>query len=308
METLASIESFVRSAEHGSFSAAARRLGVTPAAVSKNVASLEASLGVRLFQRSTRSLALTEAGEQFLAEATSGLSILQGAMTNLADSVGKPVGILKVSLAPAFGRDYFLPLLNEFLARYPGVTPDLHFDNRQVDLINDGFDAAIGGGITLAPGVIARELASLDLVLVATPGYLAGRAKVNNPDELLGMDGIVWRSPTTGRIRPWRLQTTKGQESTVQLKPRMTMSDPEAICRAVTQGLGVGLVAMLHALPYLQTGELVRILPHWYSNAGAISLYYPGTKLLPAKTRAFVDFMVSAFREQNLAKRLRANA
>ena len=146
MEALSSIESFVRSAESGGFSAAARRLGITPAAVSKNVAKLEANLGVRLFQRSTRSLALTEAGERFLQEAGPSLANLQAAISNLSNAGGLPAGTLKVSLAPAFGRDYVLPLLGDFLERYPAVVPDWHFDNRQVELIGEGFDAAIGGG------------------------------------------------------------------------------------------------------------------------------------------------------------------
>jgi DNA-binding transcriptional LysR family regulator len=307
MEALSSIESFVRSAETGSFSAAARRLGITPAAVSKNVAKLESNLGVRLFQRTTRSLALTEAGERFLSDAASGLATLQNAMENLVTQGGSPAGILKVSLAPAFGRDYVLPLLSEFLTKYPAVVPDWRFDNRQVDLISEGFDAAVGGGIELTPGVVARELARLHLIPVASPLYLADRPSIQDPESLALADGVLWRSPQTGRVRPWSLQKRDGQQATVELKPRVTMSDPESLCRGVVMGLGVGLVGMPHALPYLQSGELVRLLPRWFSDVGAVSLYYSGTKLLPAKTRAFVDFTVKAFRDQGLANKLRAD-
>lgn len=307
MEALSSIESFVRSAEGGSFSAAARRLGITPAAVSKNVAKLESNLGVRLFQRSTRSLALTEAGERFLADATSGLATLQNAMSNLAAQGGLPAGVLKVSLAPAFGRDYVLPLLNAFLDKFPAVVPDWHFDNRQVDLVGEGFDAAVGGGIELTPGVVARELARLHLIPVASPKYLADRPSIHDPTSLAMADGVLWRSPQTGRVRPWSLQKRDGQQAMVELRPRITMSDPESLCRGVVMGLGVGLVGMPHALPYLHSGELVRLLPRWFSDVGAVSLYYPGTKLLPAKTRAFVDFTVQAFRDQDLATKLRAD-
>jgi DNA-binding transcriptional LysR family regulator len=307
MEALSSIESFVRSAETGSFSAAARRLGITPAAVSKNVAKLESNLGVRLFQRTTRSLSLTEAGERFLNDAASGLATLQNAIGNLATERGSPAGILKVSLAPSFGRDYVLPLLSEFLVKFPAVVPDWHFDNRQVDLVSEGFDAAVGGGIELTPGVVARELARLHLNPVASPKYLVDRPGIQDPATLALADGVLWRSPQTGRVRPWSLQKRDGQQATVELKPRVTMSDPESLCRAVVMGLGVGLVGMPHALPYLQSGELVRLLPRWFSDVGAVSLYYPGTKLLPAKTRAFVDFTVSAFRDTDLANKLRAD-
>ena len=135
MERLSSIESFVRSAEAGSFSAAARRLGLTPAAVSKNVAALEASLGVRLFQRTTRSLTLTESGESFLKEVSDGLATIQSAVANLGRGDGTPAGTLKVSMSVMFGLDYILPLLGDFLGKYPHIVPDWHFDNRPVDLV-----------------------------------------------------------------------------------------------------------------------------------------------------------------------------
>lgn len=307
METLSSIESFVRSAESGSFSAAARRLGITPAAVSKNVAKLEAGLGVRLFQRTTRRLSLTEAGERFLSDANAGLSTLQNAISNLAASSGMPAGILKVSLAPAFGRDYILPVVSEFIARYPAVIPDLHFENRQVDLIGEGYDAAVGGGIELSPGVIARELCRLQLVVVAAPGYLADHPSVSTPEDLSALDGVLWRSPQTGRVRPWSLRRRDGVSATVELKPRLTVSDPESLCRAVVMGAGVGLVAIPHALPLLKNGDLIRLLPEWYSDVGTISLYYSSAKLLPAKTRAFVDFTINAFKLRGYANSLRVD-
>jgi DNA-binding transcriptional LysR family regulator len=108
-------------------------------------------------------------------------------------------------------------------------------------------------------------------------------------------------------VRPWSLQHRDGAQATLELRPRVTMSDPESLCEAVAMGLGVGLVGMPHALPLLQSGALVRLLPRWYRDAGAVSLYFSGQKLLPAKTRAFVDFLVAAFREQDLAKRMRAD-
>ena len=157
METLANLESFVRSAETGGFSAAARRLSLTPAAVSRNVAMLERNLGVRLFHRSTRKLTLTEAGERFLHAIRGNLEELQASIASVATDRGEPAGVLKVSMGLTFGIDYILPLLPEFLQRYPKVRPDWQFESRQVDLIAEGFDAAIGGGIELAPGVVVTH-------------------------------------------------------------------------------------------------------------------------------------------------------
>src|SRR5690242_11425410 len=129
METLNSIECFVRTAEAGSFSEAARRLGLTSAAVGKNVAKLEKTVGVRLFHRSTRSLMLTEAGQRFLGEVSGGLYAIQTAVANLASAEGEPSGTLRVSMGNAFGLTYIVPLLDAFLKKYPRISPDWNFDN-----------------------------------------------------------------------------------------------------------------------------------------------------------------------------------
>ncbi|AYN96674.1 LysR family transcriptional regulator [Pseudomonas sp. LTJR-52] len=298
METLANLESFVRSAECGSFSAAARRLGLTPAAVSRNVAQLESNLGVRLFQRSTRRLTLTEAGERFLGNVGGGLISIQAAIAELANSAGAPTGVLRLSAAPTFGRDFLLPLMPEFIARFPAVTPEWHFDNRQVELIADGFDAAIGGGIELSPGVVARELAPAHLVLVAAPGYLVGRPKPERPEHLAALDHLAMRSSQSGKVRSWMLRGPKNECVPLEPRPRMLVNDPQALCSSALLGLGVALLAVPDVLGQLASGTLVRLLPDWYVDAGPISLYFASQKLLPAKTRAFVDYLVEHAREQ----------
>jgi len=307
LESLANIESFVRSAEFGGFSAAARRLGLTPAAVSRNVAQLEGNLGVRLFQRSTRRLTLTEAGERFLAAVSGGLESVQAAIASVATDSGGPAGVLKVSLAVIFGLHYVVPLLPAFLARYPRVTPDWHFDNRAVDLIGEGFDAAIGGGFELTPGIVARELAPhVHIVAAAAPSYFQGRALPKRPEELASLDGIVVRSPQTGRVRTRTMRhAATGEEVAVDLKPSLMMSDPEAMCQCAVMGLGVALIPMPHVLPHFESGRLVRVLPDWHADAGPLSIYFSSRSLMPAKTRAFVDFIVEQFARRRLAERLR---
>ncbi|WP_445570720.1 LysR family transcriptional regulator [Pseudomonas sp. E102] len=306
MESFSSIECFVRSAEVGSFAEAARRLGVTPAAVGKSVAKLEARMGVRLFQRSTRSLRLTEAGQLFLGEVGSSFNTIQNAVANLASAGGQPAGTLKVSMGTAFGRLYVVPLLGELLRRYPAISPDWHFDNRQVDLIGQGFDAAIGGGFELPQGVVARKLAVAHRVLVASGDYLQKYPGIIEPGDLAHHRGILIRSPQTGRVRSWQLTSRDQQHSPLMLKPGMTMSDSEADCAAAAQGLGIGLVSMPVALPFLDSGAVQRVLPDWYVDDGNISIYYAEHKLLPGKTRAFVDFIIEQFGEQGLARRFSA--
>lgn len=306
METLANLESFVRSAEALSFSAAARRLALTPAAVSRNVARLEANLGVRLFQRTTRKLTLTEDGERFLQAVAGGLASIQAAVAAMASQDGEPTGTLKVSMAPGFGSDHVLPLLPAFVARYPGLRTDWHLDNRRVDLVAEGFDAAIAGGFELTPGVVARELARVHIVAVASPALLAGRRAPRTPAELPDWPAVAMRSVQLGRLRHRRLRHRTGQEAEVEGEPRAVFNDPQALTQAALLGMGIALLAMPHALPHLESGALQRLLPQWHWDDGPISLYFPGQHLLPRKTRVFVDYIVAQFRERRIAERLKA--
>ncbi len=303
METLANLESFVRSAESGSFSAAARRLALTPAAVSRNVAMLERNLGVRLFQRSTRKLTLTEAGESFLTAIGGNLESLQNAIATVSAEDGQPAGVLKISLAPTFGMSHVLPLLPEFLQRYPRIRPEWHFENRAVDLIAEGYDAAIGGGFELAPGVVARTLAPAHIIAVASPTYLARHTPPADPSGLMELDGVVMRSLSSGRIRTWNMRNAQGDEAAAVMRESIVVNDPAALRESARLGLGVALLAVPDVLPWLESGELVRVLPRWWADAGAIALYYASRSLLPGKTRVFIDFVVEAFEREDYARR-----
>jgi DNA-binding transcriptional LysR family regulator len=296
METLANLESFVRAAEGGSFAEAGRRLGLTAAAVSRNVAMLERNLGVRLFQRSTRKLALTEAGERFLMSIGGNLEALQAAIAEAAAQSSEPAGVLKVSMSPTFGIMHILPLLPAFLAKYPRIRPEWHFENRPVDLIAENYDAAIGGGFDLAPGLVSRTLAPVQGVAVASPAYMSGRSLPADPSGLAAYHGIVMRSPQTGRIRHWMLRTANGTEMAGPLAETIIVNDPAAMREAARLGLGVSLIALFDVLPDLERGDLIRLLPDWYADVGTISLYYASRTLISAKTRVFVDFVVNAFK------------
>jgi DNA-binding transcriptional LysR family regulator len=306
MDTLNGIVCFIRSAESGSFAAAGRALGLTPAAVGKNVARLEAALGVRLFQRSTRRLSLTEAGEAFRLEVVDSLDSLQTAMSNATVAHASPSGRLRVSMGNAFGRDWIVPLLGAFLRGNPRVQPDWHFDNRAVDLIGEGFDVAIGGGFDLQPGLVARRLAPAHRVLVASPSYLSTRGVPATPAELAGRAGILLRSPQTGRIRNWTLVDGAGGKASIELETRILFDDPDAANQAATQGLGIALVSVPHALPYIERGLLRRVLPDWWVDGGDISIYYAAQKLLPRKTRVFVEHVMASFERDDLAARFSA--
>ncbi|NLD56320.1 MAG: LysR family transcriptional regulator [Burkholderiaceae bacterium] len=311
METMRTLEAFLRTAEGGSFSEAARRLGLTPAAVSKSVAMLESRLGVRLFQRSTRRLALTEDGARLLHGIGSGLDSIQAAIDETARRKGRPAGVLKVSMGPAFGREFILPLLPEFLARYPDIVPDLRFEQRSVDLVGEGYDAAIGGGFELPLGVVARELGPAHAVVVAAPSYLASRGLRNppaHPSALADHDALLRRSEPTGRVRPWLLRRARdGAEAAVEpRRVRAILDDPQAVAEAAGAGLGVAVLPLFFVSTALSDGRLVRLLPGWYQDGGGTWIYFPRRDLLPAKTRVFVDFIVERFEAQRFATRMRA--
>ena len=180
---------------------------------------------------------------------------------------------------------------------------DWQFENRQVDLIAEGFDAAIGGGIDLAPGLVSRVLAPAPHHRGRLAVLLKGRTPPADPSGLAAFDGIVMRSSRTRRVRERPMRNAAGEEMTVPLKETIAFDDPEAMCQAAVLGLGVTQIVMAHALRHLESGALVRLVPQWYADAGPISIYYASRTLMPAKTRVFVDFVVEAFRRQRLAER-----
>ncbi len=297
------LDAFVAAADGASFSAAARRLGLTPAAVSKSVARLEAGLGVRLFQRSTRSLHLTEEGERLYGQVRQPWGEIADALAESRAGAGKPAGALKVSLAPTVGRNYIVPLLEEFLQRYPDIQPDLRFDNRQVDLVREGFDVAIGGGMELTEGLVARELARVRIVPVASPAYLARNPAPRAPAELARHAGLLRRHIMSGRLTPWVLGNGAGEEVVAGVRPVAVFDDPEALAGAAACGLGVAMLPMPHALPLLESRELVRLLPGWHAEARPLCIYYASRKLLPAKVRVFVDYIAAEFAARGYARR-----
>ena len=297
------LDAFIASADEGSFSAAARHLGLTPAAVSKSVAQLESRLGVRLFQRSTRQLALTTDGERLYGQVRLPWREISDALTDLRQGAGKPAGTLKIALAHTVGREYLVPLLGEFVRRYPDVVPDLHFDNRQVDLVAEGFDVAIGGGIELTDALIARELARPRVVLVASPAYLKAHRAPKHPEDLVRHRGLLRRSLATGRLMPWALKNSAGQELIASVRPVMVLDDPEAMARAASTGMGIALLPLPHALPLLESGALVRVLRDWHAESRPLSIYYTSRKLVPAKVRVFVDYILQEFHASGQAAR-----
>jgi DNA-binding transcriptional LysR family regulator len=299
METLSNLESFIRSAEAGSFSAAARRLGMTPTAISRNIAMLERNLGVRLFQRTTRKLSLTEAGEQLMANMGSSLDVLQAALSQVGNVDAGPSGLLKVGTATALGLNYLMPMLPAMRERYPNLRVEWHLEHRQVDIVAEGFDVTVGGGIGRGEGLVAVPLAPAHLVAVASPGYLAGRHIPVEPSGLAKFDGIVIRGSNQGRVRQWTMRNSANDEAVAELRDSLIVNDAVGVIQAARMGMGVALLVMPDALPSMLDGSLVRLLPNWWVDAGKVSLFYSTRNLMPAKSRAFIDFVKEEFARQH---------
>jgi DNA-binding transcriptional LysR family regulator len=206
-------------------------------------------------------------------------------------------------MAHTVGREYVLPLMAEFVRRYPDVVPDLHFDNRQVDLVAEGFDVAIGGGIELTDALIACELSRLRVVLVASPAYLKAHRTPKHPQDLTRHHGLLRRSLATGRLVPWALKNNEGQALVASVRPVMVLDDPEAMAHAAATGMGIAMLPLPHALPLLESGALVRVLRDWYAETRPLSLYYTSRKLVPAKVRVFVDYILQEFQASGQAAR-----
>ena len=298
------LKCFTAAIERGSFSAAARQLGLTPAAVSKQIAHLETRLGVRLFQRTTRQLSPTEEGRRLHALTLGPAQEIEDALQSVTGKDAKVEGIVRVSLPLVFTRFALLPYLPEFMRQYPDVLLDLRFENRQVDLIAENYDCAIGVLSEQDSNVVARALLPFTKILCASAEYIAARDEPLYLEQLSAHDLIFLRSDTSGRIQPWHLVP----ESLVRpsLKPSIIMTDMQAITEATLAGCGISLLGIHHAVPYLKSGRLKRVLGKYSSPSVQISIYYPARKLLAPRVRAFVDFAIWAANRGGIGEQIDA--
>lgn len=285
--------SFVQAADRGSFAAAARMLGISPAAVGKNVAGLEAALGVRLMNRSTRSLKLTSEGKAFLDGARAAINALDAAIDGVAAQRAEPAGRVRIATSSGFGHLYVLPLLADLAKRYPAIVPEIEFNDRRVDLVRDGFDLALRGGTMPDSSLVSRRVCRLSTVLVAAPSYLARAGTPRHPRELAGHRRIALRY-LDGHVAPWRFRTADGRREEMLPDPAaLVLSDPHALVPAAVAGLGVTQVGVHEAFGALRAGRLkVLLAAHHDPGDSEIALQYPHRALVAPRVRATVDFLL----------------
>lgn len=288
-DRLKGITPFVASVEHGSFTAAAENLHLTSSAVSKSVARLEARLGSRLFERTTRRLALTDAGQAFYETCTRVLGELAEAESVLAAQRSIPVGRLRIAVPNTFGRMHVMPLLNQFCLQNPEMQINLAFSDRFVDLFEEGVDIAIriGGPAEYPPSLGFRFLGNEKLIFCASPEYLARQGMPGSLQDLADHRAIVY-DRVDGSTSPWHLATPDGRTAMRTVPHRMALGDGEAQVAAVVAGLGVAQMATWLMEKELASGELVQILPGLAVEGLPLYVVWPRKKQLTPKVDALL--------------------
>lgn len=285
---------FARIVECGSFSLAASRVQLPKSTVSRRISQLETQLGERLLQRTTRRLVLTEFGASLLEHARRVTEETEAAGALAQHRQGAPSGLLRVSMPADFASGVMGALLARFMTQYPAISLELDLSPRRVDLVAENFDLAIRmGALPDDATLAARRITLSTLGLYAAPGYTGLRGLPEHPDDLFQHD-LLSLPPRANGLTRWTLQRGKVQWER-DLPVRMMANSPELLVRMARTGVGIAASTQQLAQPYLQTGELVRVLPDWCFPTVTGWAVFPGRRLMPAKTRAFLDMLEAGF-------------
>lgn len=297
MDRLTALQVFHRVAQRGSFAEAGRSLGLSPAAISKNIAELEAHVGTRLIQRTTRRMALTEEGRLYLEHVTRALDALADADSALCPFKAAPSGLLKASAPMTFTLTQISCALPAFLERHPELQLDLHLDDRRVDIVREGFDLAIRGSDRLEDSsLIARPLTSMSHVLCAAPSYFEKHGRPHTPADLNGLEHI--RFSLSGHADVWEFEQG-GRMERVAVNARYSVSSSLAVRDALRAGFGVSLIPRPYVEEDLRTGRLQAALEDWSTVKTALYAIYPSRQHMTPKLRALLDFLVAQFDSGN---------
>jgi DNA-binding transcriptional LysR family regulator len=290
MINLRGLEAFVHSVERHSFIAASERLGISASAVSKAVARLENELGIRLFNRSTRRLSLTEEGMLFYEHGRRIIAEFAEAESELSHLVAAPRGKLKISI-PAIGYRMLMPILPEFTNRYPDIELDLDFNDRLVDIIAEGMDAAIRSGELKDAQFRTRNIGAFRFLLVASPGYLAQRDQPQTPTDLTMHACLRYKFPDTGQLQNWQLHEQCFDTQPPQIPCSHVFNQVEALISAAQANLGIAYLPDFAVRESLAEGKLVSILDECIKEQDNFFILWPTNRYLLPKLRAFIDFL-----------------
>ncbi|WP_315832107.1 LysR family transcriptional regulator [Bradyrhizobium prioriisuperbiae] len=290
---------------HRSFRAAAAELGISPSALSHAIAGLEKRLGVRLINRTTRSVALSEAGERFLARVRPALSEIAGAMEDVNAFRDTPAGTLRINLKERAAHQILRPVVAKFLRRYPDMNVELVLEGRPIDIVAEGFDA----GVRLAESVPLDMIAipcgpDSRFIVVGAPAYFARASMPLTPADLLSHECIRRRMPG-GKLYRWEFEK-RGEEITMDVPGRLTLDNDGLMIEAALEGLGLAFLSDFWVADHLAAGHLQAVLEDWTPPFPGLRLYYPGHRHMTAGLRAFIALMREEAKSASRGKRAAA--
>ena len=288
MSGLQQFLAFAQTARRGSFAAAARDLGQAPSTLAKSVGRLEAQLGVKLFHRTTRQVSLTPDGERLYRRCERVLAEVEDLQADAAGTRAAPSGTIRIDAPIAYGRRILMPLFATLLQQHPQLPLDLRLQDAYADLVREGLDVAIRIGALQDSRLVARRFDWQHLVCVASPAYLAARGTPQRIDELSGHDVIVFRMPSSGRVRPWQLREGR---RVVELHPthRVQVNDGDGMVAAARAGLGLTQIPDYMVADELAGGQLVEVLADKQPPPMPISTVVPSSRLVPPRVRLLLD-------------------
>lgn len=288
MQGLQQFLAFAQTARRGSFAAAARDLAASPSTLAKSVGRLEATLGVKLFHRTTRQVSLTADGERLFHRCERVLAELEDLQADAAGTRAAPSGTLRVDLPIYYGRRFVMPLLARLMREHPGLTLDVRLQDGFVDLVRDGIDLAVRMGELRDSTLVARRIDWQRLVMVASPHYLKAQGTPKRLEDLASHQAVTFRLPSSGRSRPWQLRQGR---RVVEIHPAQhaQVGDTEAVGTAAMLGLGIAQLPDYVVQDDVARGKLVAVLPDLQPTAMPISAVVPSGRLVPPRVRVLLD-------------------
>ena len=303
---LADLTAFIVVADELSFRAAALRLGVTPSALSHSMRQLEERLKVRLLNRTTRSVSLTDAGLRLLERLRPAMDQVAGALENLNQERSRPFGRLRIYATHLAAVAVIAPIWQRFLSTYPEVHLEVQVGEAAIDIVAKGFDAGIGPQDMLAADMIAvRVMGPLKTAVVGAPAYFTQQRPPRIPDDLAGHSCVQYRRRANGAVFEWPFERN-GKSQRIAVEGRVMVNEIDLAVRAAVDGLGIAYLTEALVEPFLRSGHLVRVLEDWSPSFEGLFLYYPGRRQVPAALRALID-MIRAPRGAAPAKGLADN-
>lgn len=289
MDHMTALKVFRSVVECGSFAEAARQMNMSPAAISKNVGELEAHLGVRLLNRTTRRMSRTEAGDLYYQQLSRILDDLNEAETLLGPMQQVPSGLLRVTAPMGVALIRITPRLPEFLKANPKLSVDLQLDSRRVNIVDEGFDLAIRASDGLVDSsLIAKKLMNLEQVVCASPSYLDAHGSPETPQDLRHHECIKFS--LSGHVDEWAF-SREDQTERVPIEGRYRVTSSFAVRDALLEGFGVSMIPKIYVEKELKEGRLVQVLRDWQPNQTSVYAVYPSRRHLPNKVRVFIDFV-----------------